>query len=386
MHVITGLGTGGAERMLGNLCIAQRAAGDDPLVVSLRPGGPQLDRLVEASVRVEQLGLGVGALSMVGMLRLARLIRREKPAVIQGWMYHADLFALIALLLSRRRRRTRIYWGVRCSDVDLTKYGIPLRLAVRLCALLSPFVDGVVANSQAGIRVHRKLGYDMRRARVIDNGFDTDIFRPDPSARQSVRRELGLSDEAFVVGSVARFDEMKGFGTLLAALAQMDGTVCVAVGKGTEVIGPVNGVLALGERGDVPRLMAAFDALVSASVYGEGFSNAIGEAMAAGLPVVATDVGDARRIVGEGGIVVAPRDAAALSEAIAKLRDDPNLRQNMGESGRARIEARFGVPQALARFSDLHRDGIVAEGEAGDAGCMPANEAAAQENVTKKIS
>ena len=360
MHVITGLGTGGAERMLGNLCIAQRAAGDDPFVVSVRPGGPQLDRLVKASVRVEQLGLGAGAPSMVtvGMLRLARLIRREKPDVIQGWMYHADLFALIALLLSRRRRRTRIYWGVRCSDMDLTKYGFSLRLAVRLCAPLSPFVDGVVANSQAGIRAHRKLGYDMRHALVIDNGFDTAIFRPDPSTRRSVRRELGLSDEAFVIGSIARFDEMKGFGTLLAALARVDGAVCVAVGKGTEIIGPVNGLLALGERRDVPRLMAAFDALVSASVYGEGFSNAIGEAMAAGLPVVATDVGDARRIVGDGGIVVAPRDAEALSEAIARLRDDADLRKRMGNRGRARIESHFAVAQAMAAFAGLHRDGI----------------------------
>ena len=95
--------------------------------------------------------------------------------------------------------------------------------------------------------------------------------------------------------------------------------------------------------------------LVSASAFGEGFSNAIGEAMATGIPVVATDVGDAKRIAGEGGIIVPPRDPAALAAAIVRLRDDPAARQAMGAAARRRIVRQFSLQHSLDAFQVLYR-------------------------------
>lgn len=366
LHLITGLQTGGAERMLANMAIAQQRAGGAPVVVALCPGGSQYERLREAGVRTVTLGMRQGAPSLSGLIALARLLRGEAPDVVQSWMYHADLYALLGLWLSGRRRRTRLYWGLRCSDVDFRSYGIVLRITVRLCALLSRFTDGIVANSRAGVRSHRRLGYDTRRMMVIDNGFDTDSFRPDPDQRRTMRQALGLPADAFVVGSVARLDEMKDFPTLRAALALLDGVTCVAVGKGTEALADAKGMIALGERQDVPRLLNGFDALVSASAFGEGFSNAIGEAMATGLPVVATDVGDARRILGEGGCIVPPRDPAALAAAIARLRDDPAARRAMGKAARRRIEQEFSLQGSLDAFQALYR------GPGTGSGALPA--------------
>ncbi len=354
MHVITGLDTGGAERMLANLCIAQRRDGASPFVVSLSPGGSQRDRLQAAGVAVEDLGLRRGMPNPLALFRLAGIIRREKPPVIQSWMYHADLVALLSLWLSGRRKRTRLYWGVRCSDVDLGAYPVPLRIVVRLCALLARFVDGVVYNSKAGKIAHRKLGYRPRRSIVVDNGFDTGDFAPDTAAGRQVRRELDLSDDAFVVATVARYDTMKGYDTLLAALRRSRNVTCLAIGAGTEVLAGKTRVVPLGERDDVSRLLSAVDALVSPSHFGEGFSNAIGEAMASGLPVVATDVGDAARIVGDAGIVVPPRDAEALVSALARLRDDTELRRSLGEKARAQIEASFGLNRSIDAFEALH--------------------------------
>lgn len=354
MHVITGLDTGGAERMLANLCIAQHRNGAAPVVVSLSPGGSQRDRLQSAGVAVRDLGLRRGIPNPLGLFRLAGMIRRQKPPVIQSWMYHADLVALLSLWLSGRRKRTRLYWGVRCSDVDLGAYPVSLRIVVRLCALLSRFSDGVVYNSQAGRTAHHKLGYRPRRSVVVDNGFDIGDFAPDTAARKQVRQALGLPEDAFVVATVARYDTMKGYDTLLAALGRSRDITGLAIGAGTEVLAGKARVLPLGERDDVPRLLAAVDALVSPSHFGEGFSNAIGEAMASGLPVVATDVGDAARIVGDAGIVVPPRDADALASALARLRDDAELRHGLGEKAREQIERSFGLKRSIDAFEALH--------------------------------
>ncbi len=354
MHVITGLDTGGAERMLANLCIAQHRDGGSPIVVSLSPGGSQQDRLQAAGVAVVDLGLRRGIPNPLGLFRLAGIIRREKPPVIQSWMYHADLVALLSLWLSGRRKKTRLYWGVRCSDVDLGAYPVSLRIVVRLCALLSRFADGVVFNSHAGRIAHHKLGYRPRRTVLIDNGFDIGDFGSDAEAGRQVRRELELPEDAFVVATVARYDTMKGYDTLLAALRHSHDITCLAIGAGTEVLAEKTHVLPLGERDDVPRLLAAVDALVSPSHFGEGFSNAIGEAMASGLPVVATDVGDAARIVGDAGIIVPPRDADALASALARLRDDAKLRRSLGEKARAQIQGSFGLKRSIDAFEALH--------------------------------
>lgn len=354
MHVITGLNTGGAERMLANLCIAQHRDGASPVVVSLSPGGSQRDRLQAAGVSVVDLGLRRGMPNPLGLFRLAGIVRREKPPVVQSWMYHADLVALLSLWLSGQRKSTRLYWGVRCSDVDLGAYPVPLRIVVRLCALLARFVDGVVYNSKAGEAAHRKLGYRPRRSVVVDNGIDTGDFAPDPEVGKRVRQEMDLPEDAFIVATVARYDTMKGYDTLLAALRRSRDVTCLAIGAGTEVLAGKTRVIPLGERDDVPRLLSAVDALVSPSHFGEGFSNAIGEAMASGLPVVATDVGDAARIVGDAGIVVPPRDADALASALARLRDDAEMRRSLGRKARAQIEGSFGLKRSIDAFEALH--------------------------------
>jgi len=355
LHVITGLQTGGAERMLANLCIRNQKTGQVPVIVTMTAGGSQFERLEQAGLSVVSLGMRRGVPSLRGLLRLSACLRDEAPDVVQSWMYHADLYALLALWLSGRRRRTRLYWGIRCSDMDLRRHGVGLRLVVRLCALLSRCPDGIVANAQSGLRAHRSLGYDTRHMTVIDNGFDTELFHPDADRRAAVRQSLGLAENDFVVGCVARMDAMKDFPTLREMLGRLDGVTCVAVGKGTEALPATKGLVALGERRDVPDLLNAFDLLINVSAYGEGFSNVIGEAMATGVPVIATDVGDARRIVGIGGRIVPPRDPAALAQAVATLRDDAQSRRAMGKAGRARIEQHFSLRQSADAFDALYR-------------------------------
>lgn len=351
LHVITGLGSGGAERTLARLLASGPENGTRPLVAALRPGGHFRERIEASGGRVVELGVRSPFSALPGLLRLANLIRRERPNVIQTWMYHADLFGLLALRLSGRRRETRIYWGIRCSDMNLSHYSLTLRLVIAGCRRLSGRVDGIIANSEAGLRIHRALGYRNAKLAVIDNGLDPGRYRKSWETRAAMRRTLGLDADAFVAGVVARNDPMKGYPTMLDAIDATPGFVWVAIGSGTERLPERDGLVRLGQREDVPELLAAMDVLVSTSWFGEGFSNAILEAMATGLPVVATDVGDARRIVGEAGVIVPPRDAEAVADAVRRLRNEPGFARRLGEAGRRRVAERFSVDAMRRQFA-----------------------------------
>ena len=347
---------GGAEGMLARLLTSEPRLADEIIVVSLLPGESHAERLRQAGITVHQLDFGSARGIASGLIRLARLIARSKPDIVQGWMYHGDLAALIGLALSGRRRRTRLVWGIRCSEVDLRAYGRQLRMVVRACIALSRLPDVVTANSVAGLASHLRLGYRPRRTEVIANGIEVERFKPDGAARAALRRELGIAADAVVLAHVARVDPMKDHVSLRTALLQLPDVTALLIGRGTEELPGAPNVHRLGRRDDVERLLAAADIVVSSSAFGEGFANVLAEGMACGLPAVATDVGDARAIVADSGLIVPPRDPRALADAIRTLADESAVaRSQRGARARAYIVENFAMRGAVGRFAELYR-------------------------------
>lgn len=324
-------------------------------VVSLIDRGHFGAAIEQAGVPVIPLGMRPGRVSVSRLFALGRLIRQLKPDIVQSWMYHGDLAALGALRLSGRRGRTRLIWGVRCSDMDLSQYGPGLRRVIGLCTRFSAAPDVIVANSSTGRTVHEAHGYRARRFEVIQNGVDISRFQPDPEARQRLRAELGLADDAVVVCLVARVDPMKDHRGFLDAFRHVTGAHALLVGEGTDALEADGSVVGLGRRSDVPALLAASDIVVSGSAFGEGLSNAIAEGMATGLAAVATDVGDSRDLVGPAGLIVPPRAPDQLAAAIQTLVDSPDLRREFGVRARQRIETNFSLAACVERFRDLYR-------------------------------
>jgi glycosyltransferase involved in cell wall biosynthesis len=358
LHVITGLDVGGAEQMLGRIAGAMAPA-NNITVVSLLPGGYFAGQLRKSGVSVVELAFNRPLQVLSGVFRLARRIRRERPDIVQGWMYHGDLAALMALALSGRRARTLLIWGIRCSNMDLAQYGLGLRLIVKACALLSRLPDVVTANSEAGMAAHQLYGYRPRKAVILDNGIDTDLYRPCPDDRTAVRSELGLDENARVFAMVARTDAMKDHGLFLAAMRDMPDAQGLLIGAGTQGLRLPGNVRALGRRSDVARLLPACDFIVSSSAFGEGFSNAVAEGMACGLPAIATDVGDARRIIGETGVVVPPRDHAAIVVAMRRLAGESGeQRARRSDDARGRIVGHFSLAAAVEHFTACYRSAL----------------------------
>jgi glycosyltransferase involved in cell wall biosynthesis len=356
LHVITGLGVGGAESMLASLVGAHPGALDQS-VVSLVPNGFHAASIRAGGTRVTELALDSPLALPREIWRLAALVRATRPHAVQGWMYHGNLAALAAVALSGRRRRTRVAWGIRCSDRDSSTESLQLRAVIKFGATFAGFGDLLVANSQAGLAYHQQLGYQCDRTVVVHNGIDTKRYRPNAEARAALRASLGFRPEDVVLAHVARVHPMKDHKNFVAALRHLPRVKALAVGVGTDGLPDLPNLSRLGRRSDIPALLAASDVVVSSSAFGEGFSNAMAEGMSTGLVPVATDVGDARVIVGETGWVVAPRSPRALADALQEIASlDPAALAARGARARDRILSRFSLEAAIDEFTRLYQD------------------------------
>jgi glycosyltransferase involved in cell wall biosynthesis len=363
LHVITDLGSGGAERMLARLIAA--ATSFEHVVVSLTDKTALAVVLRAGGIEVHGLSMRRGMPSPAAVLHLASIIRQTRPTVVQTWLYHADLVGLLAARLSGCRA---VAWNLRCSNMDFSRYRWSTRLVVRLLARLSSRPSVVLVNAQAGRDWHARLGFHPREWALVPNGIDTTLFRPNRSTRETWRDRLAISAETVLVGMVARRDPMKDHETMLAAAAlaarAYPKLAFVFAGSGVSWNDPELARLAdaiaapvhlLGECPDVPALMTALDISALSSAFGEGFPNVVAEAMATGVPCVATNVGDTAAIIGKTGRVVESRDATALSNAIATLAADGTARSELGRAARQRIIDLYDLPLAVARYEAIWR-------------------------------
>jgi glycosyltransferase involved in cell wall biosynthesis len=367
LHLITGLQTGGAEAMLEKLVTSMSRERFESIVVSLTTVGPVGQRLLSAGFCVENLNMKRGGIDAFGLFRLLNLLRRFQPTVLQSWLYHADLLGTAATWFSPV---SAFAWNVRCTDMDFSRYTPLTRWVMRVLARLSSIPDVVIANSEAGRAWHMRCGYRPKRWEIIPNGFDLDRFQPNSQARASLRAELGVAADTLLIGLPARVDPMKDHATFLAAARQLldDGHKVrfVLVGRGADLANPIiaeplsrlklgDAVCALGERADIDRILPGLDIAVLASAFGEGFPNVLGEAMACGVCCVSTNVGDAAAILDGIGEIVAPRDAAYLAAAMAKLAAmSPGDRDRLGMMGRERIRRSFAIAPIVARYEALY--------------------------------
>jgi glycosyltransferase involved in cell wall biosynthesis len=352
LYVTIGLRGGGAERLLTNIILQQKARASIS-VVSLLPGGVFRRTLEEAGVHVTDLGLRKAMDALRGVFALAALIRAHPPALVYGWMYHANLLTLFALLLAGRPR-TPLIWGIFCTD-EHERW--PSRLVRRLGALLSPWVNGIIYNAEEARAFHQqRIGFREPRSVVISNCVDPNVFHADPRQRAELRKELGIRPDDVVVAIVARVDRMKAWPAMREALRDLPGVVTVAVGRGTTDLPPQPGFIGLGWRDDVARILSGADIFLLGSSFGEGTSLALAEAMLCGLPCVVTDVGGNAALTCQCGIVVEPENITAMREAILQLARDPARRRALGEAAHVRATSLFSNSETVRQLQMLTFD------------------------------
>ncbi len=328
LFFIRSLEFGGAQRQLVMLANGLARRGHDVAVAVLYSGNAMEAAL--AGVRLLPLDKA-GRWDVVGpVARLWRLFLAERPDVVYSFL---TTQTTLAALLLPPWLATRLVFGVRSGGMELDKYDALSALSYRAEALLSWRADLVVTNARAARADAIARGLPEDRIAVVPNGIDTEAMRPDAAAGRALRRRWGIGEDAFVVGMVARLDPMKDHPNFIAAAAEFAQAhadarfVCVGDGppayrQQLEALARSSGLqdrlIWAGESADT--VYNAFDVATLTSAFGEAFPNVVGEAMACGVPVVATDVGDVRVIVGDCGEVVPPRQAGLLSAAWTRMR------------------------------------------------------------------
>lgn len=359
--LVPSLEQGGTERQATLLALALHEK-KIPVQVIVFRGGVFARDIEAAGIRLMTLGTG-GWISYFPSL--SRLLRKEKPTVIYSFLPHANIVAAIARIVAPQ---CRLIWGIRSSDMPLAGYGLKTRAAYRLERFLSFLPQRIIVNSKSGAESCVRKGFPSDAIRVIENGFDTDLFRPDPQARERVRAEFGLQAGEIAIGLPARIDPVKGHATFLKAADELLRTgvkarfLCIGGGSKNlagelkalaDRLGIAPHMIWTGNRDDMPAMLSALDIATLCS-DAEGFPNAIGEAMACGIPCVATDVGDTRNLIADTGFIVSPRDPHALADAWRKLLD-AGERRRLGDAARSRMVTNFSTDRlaerTLAEFS-----------------------------------
>jgi sugar transferase (PEP-CTERM/EpsH1 system associated) len=364
LHVVDSLGVGGTELGLAKVIEGTREKIAHS-VCAVRAGGATADRLDAHGVPVRVLGKRPGN-DWTVPLRFARLCRQTAPDVVhtRNW---GSVDAIVGARLARVPVVIHGEHGREASDPD----GINRRRN-RLRRMVVVLADRVVAVSeQLRTWLIREVGVPERKVSLLKNGVDAERFCPRDD-RCDLRRAHGYGPQDIVVGTVGRLDPVKNQTALLEVLATLTATQprlrVVIAGTGpereslTRAVGErglADKVALLGQRNDVPDVLNLLDVFILPSL-GEGMCNTILEAMAVGLPVVATRVGGNPELVDDGvtGRLVPVCDDSALARAIALYAGDEGLRRKHGAAGRRRVVEEFSVGAMAERYLQLYRSEV----------------------------
>jgi glycosyltransferase involved in cell wall biosynthesis len=374
VHIITGLNQGGAETVLFRL-VSELESYEHKVISLSSVDNTGLALLFKKKgIDVVSLDMKSGnVLPVFSILKLKKLLQQENPLIVQTWMYHANLMGGIAARLAGIKK---VIWNIRNGALEKDgEHGKPLNLTtkigwiVKLGAWFSKLLPSkIICCSKRASEIHKKWGYtDIFH--IIHNGINIKEFQADSAARLKIREEFGIGGNIKLVGVIGRFHPQKDIPTFLKAASRLcqkqDNIHFLLAGTGLtqdnldlckeiETLHLANKVYLLGRRHDVANVLNALDVLVSSSTFGEAFPNIIAEAMACGLPCVATDVGESGYIIGDLGKVIPPSSFELLTEAVLETLKTPYSSYEVRE----RIVVHFPIEKMVNAYDEFYR-GII---------------------------
>lgn len=357
LFLIRSLEPGGAERQLLLLAKGLADAGCVVQVLTFYNSSTKFNASDYGDVKITSLDKkgrwGLGRF----LFRLLKEVRIFSPTIIHGYLPTGNLLALIAKVIGLFR--PKVVFGVRASTMDLSKFDWLAKLTYAAEKKLSMFADAVIANSEAGALSFRRYN---KQIHVIPNGIDTERFAPNTEARNRIRKAWALSPDSYVIGMVARIDPMKDHLTFISAAETLSKDfsnirfVCIGTGDMGELKAEcsrrkiLKNFIFCGPKGNMEDYYNALDLLVLSS-FGEGFPNVVAEAMSVGKPVVASDVGAVREIVGSSGAIIDVGSSDQLATACVKMKHAGKREREVREV----IVSRFTADKLVDRTLNVFR-------------------------------
>ncbi len=377
-YVVHTFDAGGIERCVARLVEGLDGARWETSVICLNRSGTAARWIDGSGVDIVELRKRSGN-DVSAVWRLAKELRGRRIDVVHSHNWGT----LVETSLARRwagtpvhvhAERGTVLGGLSVSGGRRWLRGMAMRWALNRA-------DGVVSNSTATARRVEELSrFPASRLQVITNGVERPAVDDAERSRREIRQELMIGDRATVMGSIGRLVAVKNFGMAIEAVRQLieqgvdahlllvgDGPEHASLQKQADEWGLLERVHLAGHQDDIGRWLAAMDVYFNCSLS-EGMSQSLVEAMAAGLPLVVTDVGDSPIVVGasgECGAIVPSGDATALARALSALVHDRHRRERCGEASQARHSSHYGLPPMLATYENYYFGLMERAGRAG---------------------
>ncbi|MQW85458.1 glycosyltransferase [Sinorhizobium saheli] len=369
LNCITGLNVGGAEYMLARFVKGLSDSAYRPSVLSLMPPGRVAECRELAGIDIQSIGMPQAHPRFNSLWRLSKAVRRADPALFHGWMYHGNIAASVGALM---HRRTPVIWSIHHSVVDIKAERRMTQRLIALAARLSRWTAAISYCSRVSAEQHEALGFEPSKRHIIPNGIDCGEFRPAGEARSMLHQLFDIPSGRLVIGNVARAHPMKDHASFVKTLAilldQGHDVHGLIIGEGHETGDGRRTARALGiedrlttspARSDISRLLPGLDVFMLSSSWGEAFPLSVAEAMACGVPAVATDVGDCAWLVGDEDLISKPSRPEAQAAIVGKLLSlAESDRRQLGMAGRRRVLENFSIENYVARHLALYEQAL----------------------------
>ena len=354
LHVIASLGNGGAERQLIELLKYNK----NHSVLLLADADMYKDTLDELGIKYWEMKVQNKFLVFSKIFFFRKIIKEYQPDIIQSWMYNACLFSTICKLIKLFNKP--LIWNIRCSEMVTKYYSISLKFIIYACLAFSKNSERIVYNSFSGKAYHRKIGFSKKKEEVVYNGINSKKFNFVYKYRKSLREKYNIGKEEIVLICVARVDPMKNYDNFLKAYENIERfhkkkSKLILIGKGTDQLVLPNNCIALGMKKNIESYYSMADIIIVPSAFGEGFSNVLAEGMLTNLIPVATDIGDAKNIIGKTGFIIKGYNVESLENNLLKI---INLKKDvikiMGKKARFRANKLFTVENMVKSYDIIY--------------------------------
>ena len=365
LFAVRSLNIGGTERQIISMSNMLINYGHEVDIARIYPNG-DLEKYTKANLHTLSKNIFFRAIDF------HRLYRHKNYDVAYSFLPNMNIFSLLISKLFKKSKRPKIVWGIRSSYLDPKDYSIKVNLVYKLEKILSGLPDLIITNSDAALNEYKKYGFPRKKIFSIPNIIDHDHFK-NLSSKKTVYKEFGISNNMKLIGIFARIHPMKDHINILQAIKIINETskkyqnkiylICVGgIAQKEEKNNYYKNLLKLsnqnikwlGSREDIPKLMSACDLTVLCSDSGEGFPNSVAESMSCETPIIATNIGDSKKIINNYGKIVPVQDSLSLANSIIEILEmDKIMLKNISIEARKSIINRFSEKIIYKKFMNI---------------------------------
>ncbi len=367
IHIITSLSSGGAQEMIYKTLKYKQSKNIKHYVVSLSKYTSKQDKINSYVHRIYNVDFKNKFFFIINLLLTLRIIYKIKPNILQGWMYHGAFIALIINCIYFKKNKFKLIWNIRHSLYEIKKEKFITRIIIKILGLNSKIPSNIIYNSTIAQKQHKNIGFNNKKSVFIPNGFE--IRKIQNKIDKNLKKQLKINNNFFIIGSFCRYHKMKGIEFLIDSFQEIlkinNKIFLLIIGDNIPLNMknyverkkiPNKNYLLLDHQKNIDQYYNIIDLFVLTSLWGEGFSNVIGEAMNNSLPVLASDIGENSNILNNERLIFSHGDKSNFIKNFEIIYNLNHIkRKEIGKELKQIIVNKYDILKISKKYEELYK-------------------------------